>query len=84
MKAINLTTEPVELDPVNGPGLLAPALPEYDGAHERDLEEVTAREHALAAAGIIELVDAAGRHREPDPPPPPPGDDDAEGGDVNG
>jgi hypothetical protein len=71
VKAINLTTEPVELDPVNGPGMLAPALESSEGAHERDLEEVTDREHALAAAGVIELVDAAGRHRTPDPPDPP-------------
>jgi hypothetical protein len=83
VKAINLTTSPVELDPVNGSGMLAPALESSEGAHMRDLEEVTAREHALADAGVIELVDAAGRHREPSPPEPPPGapgTDDADGG----
>jgi hypothetical protein len=80
-KAINLTTAPVELDPANGPGMLAPALESSEGAHERDLVEVTDREHALAAAGQIALVDAAGRRRTPDPPAPPPGAPNAtEGG----
>lgn len=73
MKAINLTMSPVELDPVNGPGTLAPATDDSDGAHERDLEEVTARERGLADAGIIELQDSAGRRRTPDPPAPPAG-----------
>jgi hypothetical protein len=86
VRAINLTTTPQELDPVNGPGMLAPALESSEGAHERDLEEVTGRERALADAGAIALVDAAGRARHPDPPPSPPGapgepDPDAEGGD---
>lgn len=69
--AVNLTTAPVELDPVNGPGMLAPALESSEGAHARELEKVTDREHALAAAGQIALVDAAGRQRTPDPPAPP-------------
>lgn len=69
VKAVNLTLQPVELDPVNGPGMLAPAVPESDGAHERDLEETTDREEALADAGVIALMDAAGRERHPDPPP---------------
>lgn len=82
MRAINLTTAPVELDPVNGPGMLAPALESSEGAHERDLEETTDRERGLADAGVIALVDAAGRTRRPDPPEPPPGapGTDAEGG----
>lgn len=55
MKAINRTASPVELDPVNGPGLLAPALPEYDGEHVRELVEVTDRERGLEEAGTILL-----------------------------
>lgn len=55
MRAVNLTTRPVELDPVNGAGLLAPAIPESDGAHARDLVEVTPREQALADARVIAL-----------------------------
>jgi hypothetical protein len=71
VRAVNLTMSPVELAPVNGPGMLAPATDDSGGAHERDLEEVTAREHGLAAAGIIELQDSAGRRRSPDPPAAP-------------
>lgn len=56
MKAINLTTHTVELDPVNGGGLLLPAVPESEGAHERELVELTDREKALADAGTIALV----------------------------
>lgn len=83
MKAVNLsTTHPVELDPVNGPGALLPAVPESDGAHERDLAETTDRERALADAGAIMLVDSKGRRQTPDPPPPPPSvSDDDSGGD---
>lgn len=73
MIAVNLTMQRVELDPVNGPGTLAPATDDSGGAHIRELEEVTAREHGLADAGIIELQDSAGRRRKPDPPAPPPG-----------
>lgn len=71
MRAVNLTMRPVELAPVNGPGMLAAATDDSGGAHERDLEEVTARERGLADAGVIELQDAAGRRRNPDPPAPP-------------
>jgi hypothetical protein len=63
VKAVNLTTSTVELDPVNGPGLLAPAVPESDGAHERDLVEVTDRERALAEAGTIALEGEATKDR---------------------
>lgn len=71
MKAINLSMGWVQLAPVNGPGMLAPATEDSDGAHERDLEEVTDRERALAAAGTIMLEDSAGRRRpRPDPVPP--------------
>lgn len=71
MRAINLTMQAVELDPVNGPGMLAPASDDSGGRHARDLEEVTDRERALADAGIIELQDSAGRRRNPDPPAAP-------------
>lgn len=62
MKAVNLTLQPVELDPVNGGGLLLPAVPESDGEHVRELVELTDRERALADAGTIML--------EGDPPSP--------------
>lgn len=68
MKAVNLTMQHVELAPVNGAGTLAPAIPESDGAHERELGEVTEREQALADAGTIALLDSAGRRRKPKPP----------------
>lgn len=68
--AVNLTTIPVELDPVNGAGALAAAVEGSEGAHERELAEVTDRERALAAAGTIALVDSAGRRRPPRPPAP--------------
>lgn len=55
MQAVNLTLQPVDLDPENGPGLLAPAVPENDGAHIRDLVKLTPRELALAEAGTIAL-----------------------------
>lgn len=55
MKAVNLTLQTVELDPANGPGLLQPAIPESEGAHERELVEATDREYALEAAGLIAL-----------------------------
>lgn len=71
MKAVNLTSQPIELDPENGPGMLAPALPEYDGAHERELTTTTDRERALAVAGLIGLYDSKGREQHPDPPDPP-------------
>lgn len=77
MRAINLTMRPVELDPVNGPGTLAPASDDSDGQHARDLKEVTDRERGLADAGIIELQDSAGRRRNPDPPAPPTEDGDS-------
>lgn len=67
MRAVNLTTQPVELDPVNGPGMLAPAVEGSDGTHERELNEATPREHALAEAGIIALVDSAGRQQKANP-----------------
>lgn len=63
MRAINLTLSPVELAPVNGPGMLAAATDDSDGRHERDLEEVTAREESLARAGTILLVDKGRRKR---------------------
>lgn len=73
MKAINLSMRPVQLAPVNGPGMLAPATEDSDGLHERDLDEVTDRERGLAAAGIILLEDAAGRARpKPKLPTPTP------------
>mgnify|MGYP000380232398 CR=1 FL=1 len=78
MKAVNLTTSSVELDPVNGPGMLAPAVPESEGAHERELVETTARERALADAGTIALLDSKGRRQNPDPPAP------SGGGDMTG
>lgn len=74
MKAINLTLSPVELAPVNGPGMLRAADEHSDGEHERELEEVTEREEALARAGAILLVDAAGRRRKPPAAPDPSGD----------
>ena len=63
MQAVNLTLEPVELDPVNGPGLLAPAIPESDGAHVRELKEVTRRESDLSDAGVIALEGEASSDR---------------------
>lgn len=56
MRAINLSMRPVQLAPVNGPGMLAPATEDSDGAHERELEEVTNRERALETAGTIALA----------------------------
>lgn len=55
MDAVNLTLRPVELDPINGSGLLAPADEHADGADRRTLTEVTPREEALAEAGVIAL-----------------------------
>jgi hypothetical protein len=69
MEAVNLTLAPVELDPKNGPGTLAPADGSSDD-YRRDLEEVTDREKALADAGTIALLDSKGRKRNPDPPAP--------------
>lgn len=56
MKAINLSMRPVQLDPVNGPGMLAAATEDSDGAHIRELAEVTDRERALETAGTIALA----------------------------
>lgn len=56
MKAVNLTLSPVELAPVNGPGMLRPADDYSDGEHERELAELTDRERALERAGTIALV----------------------------
>jgi hypothetical protein len=81
VKAVNLTAGPVELDPINGPGMLAPATEDSDGLHERELVEVTARERGLADAHVIALLDSAGRRRNPDPPAAP---DPADGGTPNG
>lgn len=81
MRAINLTLQPVELAPVNGPGLLAAATDDSDGAHERDLEEVTTREESLARAGTIMLVDTKGRKRTPKPAAQTGSGDDTNGGD---
>jgi hypothetical protein len=76
MRAVNLTTRPVELAPVHGPGLLPPAGEEGTTDHERELEQdATEHEHALARAGIIALVDSSGRARKPKPKPAPEGDD---------
>ncbi len=55
MKAINLSMRPVQLAPVNGPGMLAPATEDSDGKHIRELAEVTDRERGLAEAGTILL-----------------------------
>lgn len=81
MKAVNLTLSPVELAPVNGPGMLLAADELSDGGHERELEEVTDREQALARAGTIALVDTAGRRRRPpaaEPAPAPVAEGDGE------
>jgi hypothetical protein len=80
MRAINLTLQPVELAPVNGAGLLAPATEDSEGRHERELEEVTEREEALARAGTIMLADSAGRKRAPKPAPQTGDGDDKTGG----
>lgn len=54
MKATNLTLQPVLLDPVNGPGMLAAAV-DGETEHVRELVEVTDRERALAEGGVILL-----------------------------
>lgn len=66
MRATNLTLAAVELDPVNGPGLLLPADEDSDGGHVRDLAEVTDREKALEAAGTIALDGEPTRDRYDD------------------
>jgi hypothetical protein len=58
VQAVNLTTSPLELDPVNGPGMLAAAVESSDGEHVRELVEYTDREKALVEAGLL-AVDGA-------------------------
>lgn len=73
---MNLTTQPVELDEVNGGGLLFPHV-EGETGHERELTKVTARERDLEAAGLIELV---GKAKTGDTPAP--GDQPEKGGEA--